>query len=170
MDSDKLNDRIQIIGIFLVVASLVFVGLQMKQTHEIALAGQYQERSAMAIDYWNGIVQNEFYVRNIGNRFIEQLGPLDSVFSEMTAEEFGSLYVYARMTLATLDNHHFQYQAGFYDEDTWQGFRAQLQGYVSSDRMARLLLQKRGDFFRAEFRRLCEELIAETVPSGDGKM
>jgi len=36
MDSAKLNDWMQVVGIFALVASLVFVGLQMKQTQEIA--------------------------------------------------------------------------------------------------------------------------------------
>lgn len=40
----ELDDWLQIVGIFAVVASLVFVGLQLKQTQEIAIAGQYQQR------------------------------------------------------------------------------------------------------------------------------
>jgi len=35
MDSAKLNDWLQVLGIFALVASLIFVGLQMKQTQEI---------------------------------------------------------------------------------------------------------------------------------------
>ena len=35
MDSEKLSDWLQVIGIFALVASLVFVGLQMKQSQEI---------------------------------------------------------------------------------------------------------------------------------------
>jgi len=38
MDSAKLNDWMQVIGIFAVVASLIFVGLQMKQAQDIALS------------------------------------------------------------------------------------------------------------------------------------
>ena len=38
MDSAKLNDRMQVVGIFAVVASLIFVGLQMRQTHRISLS------------------------------------------------------------------------------------------------------------------------------------
>ncbi len=53
MDSAKLNDWMQVVGIFAVVASLIFVGLQMIQDREIALAGQYQERSATAVEYWS---------------------------------------------------------------------------------------------------------------------
>ena len=36
MDAAKLNDWIQVIGIFALVASLIFVGLQMQQDREIA--------------------------------------------------------------------------------------------------------------------------------------
>ena len=41
MDSTKLNDWMQVVGIFALVASLVFVGLQMKQEQEIAIADTY---------------------------------------------------------------------------------------------------------------------------------
>ncbi len=37
MDSAKINDWMQVIGIFAVVASLVFVGMQMRQDQEIAI-------------------------------------------------------------------------------------------------------------------------------------
>ncbi len=36
MDSAKLNDWLQLVGIFALVASLIFVGLQLKQTQEAA--------------------------------------------------------------------------------------------------------------------------------------
>ena len=38
MDSGKLQDWMQIVGLFSLVGSLIFVGLQLKQSHEIALA------------------------------------------------------------------------------------------------------------------------------------
>jgi hypothetical protein len=44
MDSAKPNDWLQVIGIFALVASLVFVGLQMKQKQEIG-----QEEAAATI-------------------------------------------------------------------------------------------------------------------------
>ncbi len=36
MDSAKLNDWMQVLGMFAIVASLIFVGLQMKQSRDIA--------------------------------------------------------------------------------------------------------------------------------------
>ena len=45
MDSAKINDWLQVLGLFAVVASLIFVGLQMKQTDAIAVSAIYQERA-----------------------------------------------------------------------------------------------------------------------------
>ena len=47
MDSAKLNDWLQVIGIFALVASLVFVGFQIKQTQEI---GQGEAAAAVRDD------------------------------------------------------------------------------------------------------------------------
>jgi len=52
MDSTKLNDWMQVVGIFAVVASLIFVGLQMRQKHEISLSQAYQSRTSVAAE-WN---------------------------------------------------------------------------------------------------------------------
>jgi hypothetical protein len=41
MDSAKLNDWMQVVGIFAVVLSLIFVGLQMRQEQEIAIMDTY---------------------------------------------------------------------------------------------------------------------------------
>ena len=50
MDSAKLNDWMQVIGIFALVASLIFVGLQIRQEHEIARVQIYQDRTSAATD------------------------------------------------------------------------------------------------------------------------
>ena len=41
---------IQLLGMLSIVASLVFVGLEMRQSQRIAIAGQQQARSALAND------------------------------------------------------------------------------------------------------------------------
>ena len=45
MKKVSLDVWIQLIGMLSIVASLIFVGLEMRQSHRIAEAGQYQERS-----------------------------------------------------------------------------------------------------------------------------
>jgi hypothetical protein len=44
MASQKFNDSVQILGMVGIIGSLVFVGLQLKQSQEIAIASQYQAR------------------------------------------------------------------------------------------------------------------------------
>ena len=45
MDSAKLNDWLQVFGIFALVASLIFVGLQMRQDRTIAMIDSLASRS-----------------------------------------------------------------------------------------------------------------------------
>ena len=40
MNTAKVRDWLEIIGLISIAASLIFIGLQMKQTQEIALASQ----------------------------------------------------------------------------------------------------------------------------------
>ena len=49
MDRSKVHDWLEVVGMFGVIASLVFVGLQMKQTQEIALGEAYQALSLIHI-------------------------------------------------------------------------------------------------------------------------
>lgn len=46
MNTGKIQDWMEVIGIFAVVASLIFVGLEMRQAHEISLSQAYQSRVA----------------------------------------------------------------------------------------------------------------------------
>ena len=106
MNSAKLNEWMQVVGIFSVVASLVFVGLQMIQDREIALAGQYQERSAIAVEYWNGLAQSDYDLRTIGNTVIADPN-WNGVFGDaVTPEEVGMAYMSVRKTFVVLDDHH----------------------------------------------------------------
>lgn len=50
MYSAKLNDWLQVLGMAAVVASLVFVGLQLKQSEEIALAEVYESAAARGVE------------------------------------------------------------------------------------------------------------------------
>jgi len=58
MDSGKLNDWMQVVGIFALVASLIFVGLQMKQTKEIALNEAGFNSSGSTVEMYS--LENEY--------------------------------------------------------------------------------------------------------------
>jgi hypothetical protein len=55
MDSAKLNDWMQVLGMFAIVASLIFVGLQMKQSRDIALGEGAVANAANRIEVNNAL-------------------------------------------------------------------------------------------------------------------
>ena len=59
MQSRPQRDWLQIIGQFGVVASLLFVGLQMRQEQEIALSAAYQARTATLVDFLTAMATDE---------------------------------------------------------------------------------------------------------------
>jgi hypothetical protein len=83
MDSAKLNDWLQVIGIFALVASLVFVGLQLKQTQEIGqgeAASYYLENIN---SFRNTIIENAEVWRN---------GCMDEELSDGDQTRFAQMY------------------------------------------------------------------------------
>lgn len=58
MDSAKLRDWIEVIGIFALVASLVFVGLQIKQTEEIGQGEAAVNLSTITSSFRNTVINN----------------------------------------------------------------------------------------------------------------
>ena len=127
MDSAKLNEWIQVIGIFALVASLIFVGLQMQQTHKIALADQYQSRAQTTIDYM--LVRME--------------------------SDYGNPRHPAQIRWTMMDNNHFQYQQGFLTNETWQGYANFIRDLYARCQ-DRLVFEDRKPFFRASFVKFVE--------------
>ncbi len=159
MDSAKLNDWMQVVGIFAVVASLVFVGLQMKQDRQIALAGQYQDRSAVAVEVWNGMAQSEYDIRLVGDNAIARPRWAEIFGDSLTSQEAGAAIISARRSFAVLDNHHYQYELDFYDEETWQSFLGHLQDFLSRNSVARWMVRNQPEIFRPTFHAVCVQIV-----------
>jgi hypothetical protein len=161
MDSAKLNDWMQVIGIFALVASLIFVGLQMKQDHEIARAAQFQQRVEVALVLWDGYAESEYDVLRLGNRLLQN-PDWDGILGDAaTPATYGDAYISARKTFVVLENHHYQYSLGFYDDETWSMFREQTRLYLANDKFARTLIRENKGILRPSFLKLCEQMIRE---------
>ena len=107
MDSAKLNDWMQVIGIFALVASLIFVGFQMKQTQDIAIASQYHARAEATMNLFLSSLESDYV-------------PVPPLRSQIT-EEMSARDVAATLWLwQSWDNLYYQYQAGFLEESAWQ--------------------------------------------------
>ena len=76
----------ELVGIAAIVASLVFVGLQLKQSQEIAIAEQYQNRADAALEFWISMAQSDATIAHWANRFTRY------VESDAAEESVVSLY------------------------------------------------------------------------------
>ena len=158
MDSQKLNDWMQVAGIFAVVASLIFVGLQMKQSQEIAIAAQYQERAALGMEYFISTEQNEHSLRRTGETEMANHGLPPGMLDGSTPEEVGSRIINVRKSLLIYDNHHFQYESGFLTDESWMRFRNRLKGSLAQPIYQHVIEHSNS---RSSFRAVCDQIISE---------
>jgi hypothetical protein len=152
MDSERLNDWMQVVGIFAVVLSLIFVGYQLKQSQDIAVAGQNQERQSVALDYYASLIQVDEIVDNYGAQHREHLAD----------RMIGLSYIRSRMRLSIYDNNHFQYQSGFMTVESWQPYLNLTKTGCSGKSDLGKVVLNHGEQFREDFRELCMNFISRS--------
>ena len=166
MKTTHWKDIAELVGITAIVASLIFVGLQMKQSQEIAVAAQYQDRAANLNDMALSILQSDRSLRLRGESFLEgawrALASPDMLesFDRYTPEDLGAKW-YEFVSISSIaENNHFQYEAGFLDEASWAGVLFRMR-FIFNDPLNRhfYALGRRG--FRPEFQAIADSIIAE---------
>jgi len=113
MNSTKVNDWLQIAGLFGVMASLVFVGLQLNQTQSIALSETYQARSAATVDNNNSAMASPAFLSGMSKIYA---GMADA----LTMPEAIALEMHVGNILTMIENNHVQYLAGFLSDEHWE--------------------------------------------------
>jgi len=112
MKKINLDTWIQLIGMTSIVASLLFVGLEMRQSQMIAQAGQQQERTA--------------YFFNLLGSVSESGVDWQSVVME-TNSDYGEKFKKAEILrrnifhahIFTYENDYFQYSQGLMPQEVW---------------------------------------------------
>ena len=169
MNRENWKDGAEIIGVLAIVLSLIFVGLQIKQSREIALAAQYQARSDTWIGALSAQLQSDVALRVQGSRARNLQLPdgIDQIkwkeWHDVTpVEEIGYHHLSTFIFLRAVDNNYFQYQSGFLDRESWLVFRESLGEALSRDMSyVRLTYIRQKDMTRPAFRAEIERVIAE---------
>jgi hypothetical protein len=103
---------IQLLGMTGVLGGLVFVGLEMRQSQQIALAAQQQART----EIFTGIVNS---VNESSEVSLYQILVKARDNEPLTASEKKITENYALQTIWVFENDFIQYQAGLIDENVW---------------------------------------------------
>ena len=166
MANKNWKDTAELIGIAAIVASLIFVGLQMQQSQEIAIADQYQDRADAALEWYLGRIQSSTAMALTASRISDNATSassppaikvaLDSEGPEIVAFR----YLAYRSNLTMFDNYHFQYERGFLTEEAWRAFRVRLKDVLSTDVTAAMYRQQ-ATHWRQSFQDLCSQILAE---------
>ncbi len=123
MNSEKLNDWMQVVGIFALVASLIFVGLQMRQSQAIAMSQAIQSRLDTNVAMLTASAENPYFVSAFSKFFAGDEEPI-------TQPEYVTLRQYGTALLYNFQNTHDQYLNGFQSEATWQTTQKALKSFL----------------------------------------
>ena len=123
MKSISGKDLAEFVGIAAIVASLVFVGLQLRQSHEIALSEAWQQRSAMVTDVFLSLSDNEAAI----DALIAANPPVEAEIIDGVAPDDALAFEYWMYgMMSAIENVHYQYQLGYINEEGWQKARGAL--------------------------------------------
>ena len=155
VDTARINEWLQVVGIFAVVGSLVFVGLQMKQTHEIALSSIYQSRSDTTVEQTMAATGSP-----------ELLTALAKVYSgrdhELTLPETIAFEYLLGATMTMFENNHHQFELGFLSEEHWQRNLREIECTLDSPLRRRLILDWQ---YRESFMDLVARIVEKKAGS-----
>jgi len=110
MKKVSMDTWIQLLGMLGVIASLVFVGLQMRQSQQIALAAQQTERMQVFTDIVNAFTESGVQYEAINLSGEERV----------SSDSFNPAINVAHQALWVFENDFLQYSLGLMDESIWQ--------------------------------------------------
>lgn len=158
VDTAKISDWLQVVGMFGVIASLLFVGLQMKQTQEIALSSTYQARSDATVETLISAIASPAFLSATSKMYANKAA--DWTSQEAVAMEF---YLGADMTM--FENNHQQYEMGFLGEEHWQRNLAELKCTLEYPEYRKLIMTW---FYRESFMKIIKDIIDQTGENPSG--
>ncbi len=139
------KDIAELIAIVAIVASLIFVGLQLKQGQQIALATQYQARTQSV----QGLIETQMEIGQVTNA----PGWRDAISEGILSSDINETH----WLWLAFDNHYFQYQSGFLEESAWEAQLRNIRDLYSDCRM-RLVYDWRKNGLRSEFVELVDSI------------
>ena len=116
MKKVDINILIQLLGMLSVLAGLLFVGLEMRQSQRIALAEQQQQRAAMEIENIHSFFEAGVDFDNVLRKNPADLSETESVARRLNYHN--RLYI--------VENDFIQYQNGLMSPEVYEAKKAEL--------------------------------------------
>jgi len=143
----------QVVGIFALVASLIFVGYQIKQAEEIAESDAYQARAATSMEFSAARASSPEYVSAMAKIYAGNI-------EELSGEEEVVLEYFFAAEMTMFENLHFQYVLGYLPKEHWEKDLAELECNLSLPYYRETIKYVE---LRKSFRAVVDEIIARVT-------
>jgi hypothetical protein len=139
MSIDK-RSVLELMGVLSVVASLIFVGMQLMLDRRVAIAGQYQNRSDLRLQSVLSQFENSDYIQDIAKSWeIDRPGWWNDEIESNFTRGKDSMSAIVRRTLrwetfaVNMDNNYYQYGQGLLENHIWANYRQQIKNILIDD-------------------------------------
>lgn len=155
MKIEEINDWLQVLGLVAVTISLVFVGFELKQSRDIAMAEIYQERTALAF---------QLITNSANEQYFSGIKKIHGGEKPTDYEKFQINADYVRW-LTYWENLHFQYELGLLTQEQWD---ASVNGMrvIAGEQLFIEVWNRGQNQWRASYAKVIDELIKKSN-SGD---
>lgn len=123
----RARDIVEIAGIFSVVASLIFVGMQLMLDRRVAKGAQFHERSVLGHEAAQMLFDNGDWVKAQAQHWENGFKPswwnteIDTIQKEQGLSTEDMVRSVQRSIMETIraNNNYFQYKSGLITEESW---------------------------------------------------
>ena len=152
----ELQDWLQVLGLFGVVASLIFVGLEMRQSHQIARSQANQARTDATTLILLEAAANPFVLSTAAKIASGQI-------DEITDEEMTARRLVLLAQLFHYENLYQQYRDGFISEERWAGSEENLSAAMRNAEVvsSRQIYEAAPNVWSSGFQELVDRLLSE---------
>ena len=161
------KDAAEVLGIAAIVASLIFVGMELHQAQQIALVQQYQDRTDSTRGFILELSDRPIWQQRLANRLrrgwdAEQLSAEDRELLEAgTPQDIADWWVAAELNLMAYDNLFFQYESGFSTIEAWQAQSDRMKQVLIFNSFAEYKVRNSGFRYRATFSDEAKRILME---------
>ena len=162
------KEIVEIVGILGVVASLIFVGMQLMLDRKVALAEQYFSRAESAKADRRSMLESQDHIQyiedlwalgerpsywdeswEIARRIDEGAVSVRGVYAEIMAD---------RLNIIGYDNVYFQYRQGLLDEEMWSEMRSTIKRSMARDELTNAVYDH---YARSTIEPVIDEILLE---------
>jgi hypothetical protein len=147
------KDIAELIGIVAIVASLIFVGLQLKQSHEIAASQIYQDRTSATVAAITAMMASPELTSGLAKLESDQLDTI-------TAAELVAAGLAISASAYLWDNSHYQYEHGYISAEGWAKIRSDIKGTLRQP-FARKMMMEHIEYARPPLAEVYEQVMKE---------